>query len=273
MKSSRQSRPNHQLIILTRWLLLTGGIGSCLWGLNQIFIIQSVNCTSQWGICEPALNDYVQQLRGRSIFFTKISEFVSQNPEFAQYELATYSKKLPSTVTLHFEQSQTAYKLQSADQVWLVNQQGKAVNHAPTDETIPVIQIEDENITQQLTTDSLDPELHAEFLALSQFMISKGLKVQAQFISQNTLLIQIPDLPQFVVEPKKIVIQLQKMLMVINNIADIPTQAKQVDLRFKNPVVKNYTYQDTPSEFENELLEELSPVASDSSESSSTQSP
>ena len=274
MKSSRQKRSKKiPWIRLGQIMLLSGVAVGCGLFIRQ-FRVQHIECHDQWGSCSTEVMAQLELLKGKSIFGVDIPTFLLQQPALVSYQLTTYHKILPHTLQLELTQSQTSYQLLMGSELFTVNQTGKLTQPLSVENQLPQLQVTNPELIDQIKNQSLVPaDYHQALLLLAQFMSTQATTSQAEVLNPQTILLTLPDHPQFVLEPTAIDLQLARIKLLLNDSSHIPADAQQIDVRFKNPVAKPYKYTDIPIKTEIEILETTDQTASESSESSSTQTP
>ncbi len=274
MKSSRKS-PRHKFPWLRLGqLLLLVILGGGVLGLMSLFRVHEIECQDQRGNCSEEILTSLNSLKGQNIFRVDLPTFFVQQPALGQVHLAEYHKILPNTITVAVTQSQTSYQVMIDSELLTINQSGKLASVSTDQTPLPQIVISDPSLAQKITDQSrVSPSLHQALLLVAQFLKTQSETTQAELVNDHTIIITLPDHPQFILEPSMIDIQLARLKVILNDMTAIPVDTEQIDLRFKDPVAKPYKYSDDPIKIDTESFELETQTASESSESSSTQSP
>lgn len=205
--------------------------------IRPLFNIQQINCQVENQPCPPELQSTIEQLKGRSFFFTNFEQRIREfDQQFYQFE--SLSKTFPQTISLTFTTQPTNYQLLMVkeNQTWQVASNGLAQElESPTPHAIRV-----ENWPQALTDNQVDSQLHQIAQQLSMGVTQHQFETEQVIIrDQQNIELQLKNSLTAILDKDSIPLQLAKLSVILDevDIQTIDLGIKKIDLRFDYPVL------------------------------------
>ncbi len=218
-------------------IILGGGVLSQL--KLSLFKITQVSCQLNQQPCPQELNDSLQALLGKSLFFTKLEEEVYQQ-QLDFYQLAKLHKELPGTIHLEFVTKKNVYMVVLPDSSqYLVSESGLI---QPTTEESPLTKIHISNHwSKPIQEHSLETPLHYTLHQLVVTLQTEKITPQKiEALSPDEIKITLDRDITAIVNEDGIESQVKKLAVIEKNIdlATVDTGIHTIDLRFRLPILK-----------------------------------
>ncbi len=208
-----------------------------IFSLFNFFLIKDIDCqTDNQEICEQF--DF---LKNKSLFFTNLDDQllaqVFESKDGQAIQVLDYQKKLPQTLILEVKNQDPSYRLEIQDQFFLVNQENFLAEDDGQYELLTVKL--SEKYQNKINEKKIDPSLNNKIIDLVDSL--EKIEVDEILVNESESYLFINGLRyifEFTQEdPVKLAAKIslmQKEIAVLEHDEDI----LQVDLRFKNPVIK-----------------------------------
>lgn len=213
--------------------------------LVKFFVIEKIDCidlqTDQMFAC-----DHFDDLKNKSLFFTNFD----QQDSFKQvvydqannkiYQIIDYKKELPDKLIVFLSERQLAYRIKIENQAdYLVNVEGRVKENDPQFQ-LPEASISVNWQDEILVDDQINPQLHHFTYSLLE-ALKKIEYVKVNFETNEEIKIFLKGsrvaILDYDADPKLAIIKLE---MVLNEVdfESFETEVKEIDLRFKMPVLR-----------------------------------
>lgn len=234
----------HKQFLVTIFLLFGIGISGVIGQLNHLFTVQKIQCSiDQQQACPDFLQAELQKNIGKPIFLTNFSgqlqRIATVMPSFHR---ASYEQQLPDTVLVHFltAQPQYAVKSQTGNSVFIVDDTGTLIDQA-SQTNLPVLILPESMSPLLELRAQLPSSLHQANQILFAGLQQHGLKVSAvTALSSTELTMLLPNQVLAHLSTEHLSQQLNKLAYILssNNLTTIKAPIKEIDLRFRYPVIK-----------------------------------
>ncbi len=234
---------NKQFVVtsfLSGLLILAFAFGK----VSNFFEIKKVTCTIDK---EDACPDYVQaELNkniGKSIFFVDMSQQLNKMssyiPSLHQFQ---FRQKLPNEMSVNFISASPKYvvKLSNSENLFVIDETGTVIDQVEQT-SLPIITLPAElypSLTLRATIDSqLNSNLLSMFIELEKHQIALN---KITLLNKDELQLELSDQKVAQLSVSNLALQVDKLAYVLANInfSSIKQPVKQIDLRFRYPVLK-----------------------------------
>ena len=205
---------------------------------KPILKIEKIECRLENQSCPQELIDQLNSLKGESFLFTKL-DYLASSSKLNFYQLKSFSKQWPNALKLEFVTNPSSYLLEidNPDSVFLITENGLA-QAAPAENFLPVIKVI--SWPNSITDQQIDPDLHQLIFSLINLLSSQQIEPNITIYHQNHIEISLKDNLFAIVGNDDINQQMAKLFIILEelDISNIDLEIKEIDLRFKFPVLR-----------------------------------
>lgn len=244
MSSSRQLRRRLAFFIFVAFSL---SIAAGLTGFQKIFSVSHIECSLESGdVCPPPLIEATQSLQGSSLFFTNIEEKLTSDSTGAsqQFTLISHQKILPNALQLTFAPDSALYLLQAQDTTWIVSQRGYLSSYSGESSEATKVNVPSISYSQSLElseSTQLQPTVHQPLATLVSESQRHHLQLaHIEWRTSEFIVLQLENYPRVLVtaaDPNHSIAILHTLKKNLD-LSTVDAGIKEVDLRFKLPVVR-----------------------------------
>jgi hypothetical protein len=236
-----------------KWLLLSGGVVLLSYVLLwRIWVVKTVVCV---GVTQAIPDTACKQLRsllvGQPLLWLDLNQLrwsehkMVKDQQQNWWYIQAFNKKLPQTIQVQLAETKPTYRISSDGQSWqIVNVQGMAKTEAqPAEHSLLSVQVATTWPTPVLTDTKINSALHTWLVSVvetfgatdnppTKIMLTDPVTIELFWSNWSVLLTQdqIPSVElQRLTEVKQVLQEKNQAL---------GTEVKQVDLRFKLPVLR-----------------------------------
>ncbi len=200
--------------------------------------ITSIICQVENQFCQDEVQQQLQPLIGRSIFFSDLETDVGQQLKDQPFKLKMLRKRLPNQLIIKIEPIEPIYNIRLGETTRAVDVAGNVQPQSITD--LPIVIVEP-NCPLINSAWQINLTYHSQLIGFWQTLHEKHLAInELKCLSPDTVVIKIPDQPKFILHPDSLTLQAQKLSILIESLKfDTFTPIiQEVDLRFNQPVLR-----------------------------------
>lgn len=221
------------------------GIGLLLSGvftlIQFVFQVKTVICRLDDQSCPIELQQYADQVVGRSMFGVDYSEVLAQQEYPLPTQLSSVKKQLPHQLELAFASQPLEYKLLVGEQVYSVSKTGALFTQ--TDLPAPITITVSQDFSQLTESeDQLQPSIHTCLHTLAQGLNTPSLKQsQLTWLDKDTItLIMNGEQQTIFLDCENPSTQLHDLQRILTSpeFQEKSADIKEIDMRFELPVLR-----------------------------------
>jgi len=196
--------------------------------LTPFFIKVRLECRSQFGVCPSEINSKIQTLNSKSLFSVKreITKILGNDPQVSDF---SYQFKLVNTLIVNLLVTKPEFAIldKNSGKSYLVDKAGKVISEV-ADSPLPVL--------VQVGQDVNIFALNLVRGIYQMYGVSRG------EVTDSSLVIELPG-PVKVIFPVKgddyqVLLGSLRLIYAKITAAESPGKYTEIDLRFKNPVLR-----------------------------------
>lgn len=208
---------------------------------RPIIKISHIECTLGEHSCPQKLNEKLNQIQNKSFLFSNIENLV-ENLDLDLYHLIEIKKTWPNSISLSFSKKTSGYilKLESTDEELLIADSG-LVYSDETDNSLTRVRVS--NWPDILVENKINQELHSLIIHILNLLNEHQLTIsEIKIISSNQIFIYLDNGLVAIIQKADVNKQIAQLAIVINklDLNQIDTNIKEIDLRFKFPVLRTH---------------------------------
>jgi hypothetical protein len=204
--------------------------------LSPLFIKVNIECRSQFGPCPDEINSKLYKLSGKNLFQAKTlaSKYLKTDIQVEDYSLQF---KIPDAllISLIINKPEFAIRDKSKGHLGLVDKEGKIISLSSSS-SLPTVEVLSKDITIGAKVE------RREFFALELMRgIWQMYQVVTGEVQDESLVVELPGSIRVILPlDGDLQVLLGELRLVYGKIAspDLAGKYSQIDLRFKNPVLR-----------------------------------
>ena len=219
------------LIVFLTLLIITILVGTVFASL--LIKVKKIECNSQYSVCSKEINEQISKYEGKSLFLVKrkIKHFLSSEKSVTGY---TFQYQFPNTLKIDLLIQKPSFCIKTPDKYLLISDSGQILSES-NECNLP--KVNSETVNKNIG-DNID-DLNLFALKIMQgvyemYQVSEGK------VHENTLTVELNRsltvlFPVSVSDPAVIIGALR---LIITKIESEGSNFHEIDLRFKNPVLR-----------------------------------
>lgn len=234
---TQNSRSRYLTLIFYSCLTLLGAMISVF-----SFKVSSVYCFVEHANCPPELLAAVRELRGQRLLLVNFEDQVQATiASFPTVRLTSISKVLPGSLYIGLEPQKIEYVLNEpkAQESLIITEDGIALNSTPHPDW-PIIYAHESLFQEIKAKGKIGSGVHHDLIAALVALESLNWTVTSIYLPEwETLQVLAEKQPSILFATKQLPTQVQRAKDLVGSLpADEATQVKEIDLRFKLPVLR-----------------------------------
>lgn len=227
------------------WLcmLIVGVVTIVSLHVFQVLVIKNIDCKIDDQDCSPEITDSTQALVGKSLFFTNFEAMIKDHvlDSHPGVSLVSFTKTLNGQLAIKLSKSQSGFWVSDgSDQKLYVNQLGQV---DPEEEYLIgeiLVVLPGEMFDQLIQEKQLNAELAGDLVEATSLLNRSQVKLnKVGFLPPELLILYLPQQIQIVLPLNKLDMIVQIPLVIKYLKTQELTQIREIDLRFKLPVLRD----------------------------------